>query len=185
MNTPTPLPASQRTAYQFPVYRWIGWLAVAGFAIGLTMMYFVAGMFGWPAPLLWASLVTLFTFGALLMDRPRLLLLAMMFYFLLVPGNRLLGFLPVPLLGSMNKFFFLPFIAVIAMNWIQRRQLKEATLFPAAFLLLTMMSWYVNGKPSIFATMQLILILLRLYILWYYCRLTCTFENERQVLRWV
>ncbi len=185
MKTTAPLPASQRTAYQFPVYHWIGWLAVAGFAIGLTMMFFVAGMFGWPAPLLWASLVTLFTFGALLMDRPRLLLLVMMFYFLLVPGNRLLGLLPVPLLGSMNKFFFLPFIALIVMNWIQRRQLKEATLFPVAFLLLTALSWYVNGKPSIFSTMQLLLILLRLYILWYYCRLTCTFDNNRQVMRWV
>ena len=185
MKTPTPLPASQRTAYQFPVYRWIGWLAVAGFALGLTMTFFIAGMFGWPAPILWASLVILFTFGALLMDRPRLLLLVMMFYFLMVPGNRLLGFLPVPLLGSMNKFFFLPFIAVIVMNWIQRRQLKEATLFPVAFLLLTAVSWYVNGKPSIFSTVQLILILLRLYILWYYCRLTCTFENDQQVMRWV
>jgi hypothetical protein len=185
MNTPAPLPASQRTAYQFPVYRWIGWLAVAGFAIGLTMMFFIAGMFGWPAPILWASVVALFTFGALLMDRPRLLLLVMLFYFLLVPGNRMLGIFPVPLLGSMNKFFFLPFIAVIVMNWIQRRQLKEATLYPVAFLLLTGISWYINGKPSVFSTLQLILILLRLYILWYYCRLTCTFEEGRQVLRWV
>jgi uncharacterized protein YqgC (DUF456 family) len=29
-----------------------------------------------------------------------------------------------------DELFFLPFIAVIVMNWIQRRQLKEATLFP-------------------------------------------------------
>lgn len=185
MNAPSPLPASQRTAYQFPVYRWIGWLTVAGFAIGLTMMFFIAGMFGWPAPILWAALVILFTFGALLLDRPKLLLLLMMFYFLLVPGNRLFGFFLVPLLGSMNKLFFLPFIAVIAMNWIQHRQLKEATLFPLAFLFLTAISWYVNGKPGIFSVLQNTLILLRLYILWYYCRLTCTFENERQVMRWV
>ena len=185
MSTPTPLPASQRTNYQFPVYRWIGWLSVASFAVGLTMMFFISGMFGWPAPILWASIVILFSFGALLIDRPKLLLLIMMFYFLLMPGNRLLGLLPVPLLGSMNKFFFLPFIAVIVMNWIQRRRLNEATLFPLVFLVLTGLSWYVNGKHSIFTVVQLTLILLRLYILWYYCRLTCTFENDRQVMRWV
>ncbi len=185
MKTATPFPASQRTSYQFPVYRWIGWLAVVGFAIGLTMMYFISDMFGVPAPIAWAALVVLFTVGALLLDRPKLLLQVMLFYFLLVPSNRLFGILSLPFLGSMNKFFFLPFIAVIVMNWIQRRQLKEATLFPAAFLLLTAISWYVNGKPSIFSTVQVTLILIRFYILWYFCRLTCTFENDRQVMRWV
>ena len=69
MNTPPPqFPASQRSSYQFPVYKWIGWLTVGGFAIGLTAMFFIAGMFGWPAPILWASMVVLFSFGALLLD---------------------------------------------------------------------------------------------------------------------
>ncbi len=186
MNTPPPqFPASQRSSYQFPVYKWIGWLTVGGFAIGLTAMFFIAGMFGWPAPILWASMVVLFSFGALLLDRPKLLLLVMMFYFLAVPGNRLLGIFPIPLLGGMNKYFFLPLIAVIAMNWIQRRQLDQATLFPMAFLSLTVMSWYVNGKPSIVVTIQATLVMMRLYILWYYCRLTSTFENDRQAMRWV
>ena len=27
------------------IYRWIGWLAVGGFAIGLTVMFFISGMF--------------------------------------------------------------------------------------------------------------------------------------------
>jgi len=179
------LPVSQRTSYQFPVYRWIGWLAVAGFTIGLTMMFFVAGMFGIPAPIGWAGLVILFTFGALLLDRPKLLLMVMMLYFLLVPGNRLLGIVSVPLLGSMNKFFFLPLIAVIVMNWIQHRQLKGATLFLVAFIFLSAVSWYVNGKPSPVSTFQSILITVRFYILWYFCRLTSTFENDRQAMRWV
>jgi hypothetical protein len=29
------------------------------------------------------------------------------------------------------------------------------------------------------------LIMMKSYIIWYYCRLTCTFENERQLSRWV
>ena len=186
MSIPQPqLPASQRSNYQFPVYRWIGWLTVAGYAIGLTVMFFISGMFGIPAPIGWASLVILFTAGTLLLDRPKLLLNCMMFYFLLMPGNRLLGLIGLPLPSFIDELFFLPFIAVIAMNWIQRRQLRDATLFPLAFCLISTLSWYVNGRPSLFAAVQVTMIMLKSYILWYYCRLTCTFEDEQQFSRWV
>ena len=186
MNTsPAQFPVSQRTSYQFPVYRWMGWLAVAGFAIGLTLMFFVSGMFGIPAPIGWAALVIVFTFGALLLDRPKLLLNVMLFYFLLLPSNRLFGLVALPIPGGMNKLFFIPFLAVIVMNWIQRRRLEQATIFPAAFLVLTALSWYVNGRPSLFNVIQLTLVMMRCYILWYFCRLTCTFESERQLGRWV
>ncbi len=177
-------PALRKTSYQFPVYRWIGWLAVAGFAIGLTVMFFIAGLFGIPPPLSWAFLVIVFSAGVLLLDRPRGLLAFMMFYFMLMPGNRLLGLLGLPLPGFVDELFFLPFIAVIVMNWIQRRKLDGATIFPAAFCLIAALSWYVNGKPSAFTSMQVTLIMLKSYILWYFCRLTCTFENEHQLLRW-
>lgn len=185
MNTPpTHFPASQRTNYQFPVYRWIGWLAVAGFAIGLTLMFFISGMFGVPAPLAWAFLVILFTFGALLLDRPKLLLNSMLFYYLLMPENRIFGIFWVPLPEFIDELFFMPVIAVIVMNWIQRRQLKEATLFPLIFILIAMVSWYVNGKPSPITTVRVIQTVLRPYILWYYCRLTCTFKDEKELNRW-
>lgn len=185
MNKPLPqLPASQRTNYQFPVYRWIGWLAVSGYAIGLTVMFFISGMFGVPAPLGWAALVILFTVGALLLDRPKLLLICMLFYFLLMPSNRLLGLVGLPLPSFIDDLFFLPFIAVIVMNWIQRRQLAEATLFPLAFCLIAATSWYVN-RPSIFTVVQVTLIMLKSYIIWYYCRLTCTFDSEKHLMRWV
>lgn len=186
MNTPlAQLPASRRTNYQFPIYQWMGWLAVAGFAIGLTAMFFISDLFGVPAPLGWASLVILFTLGALLLDRPKLLLGCMMFYFMLIPGNRFFGLLVLPLPGFIDELFFLPFIAVIVMNWIQHRQLKEATLFPVVIGLIAVLSWYVNGKPDLFTTARVTLITLKFYILWYYCRLTCTFENERQLSRWL
>lgn len=185
MNTPpTHFPASQRTNYQFPVYRWIGWLAVAGFAIGLTLMFFISGLFGVPAPLAWAFLVILFTFGALLLDRPKLLLNGMLFYYLLMPENRIFGLMWVPLPGFIDELFFIPVIAVIVMNWIQRRQLKEATLFPLIFILIAMVSWYVNGRPSPITTVRVIQTVLRPYILWYYCRLTCTFKDEKELNRW-
>jgi hypothetical protein len=183
-QSPTQFPISQRTSYQFPVYRWIGWLSVAGFAIGLTMMFFVAGMFGIPAPLGWASMVIMFTVGALLLDRPKLLLNVMLFYFLLLPSNRLFGLFGLPLPGFIDELFFLPLIAVIVMNWIQRRQLQQATIFPVVFCVLAALSWYVN-RPPIFTTVQVTLIMLKSYIIWYYCRLTCTFENEGQLSRWV
>ena len=96
-NPPIKLQPSQRTAYQFPVYRWIGWLTVAGYSIGLLLMFFVAGMFGAPAPLAWAFLVTIFAFGILLLERPRWLLNFMLVYYLAMPDHRLLGLLWVPL----------------------------------------------------------------------------------------
>lgn len=181
---PPKLPASLRTNYQFPVYRWIGWLAVAGFAIGLTMMFFIAGMFGIPAPLGWAALVILFTTGALLLDRPKLLLVCMMFYFMLMPRNRFFGLVSLPLPNFIDELFFLPLLAVIVMNWIQRRQLKEATVFPLIFCLIAALSWYVN-RPSLFTAVRVTMIMLKPYILWYFCRLTCTFENERHMSRWI
>ena len=185
MNAPVPqLPPSQRTTYQFPVYRWIGWLAVAGFAIGLTAMFFLSGVFGIPAPLGWATLVILFTMGTLLLDRPKLLLTVMLFYFLLMPRNRFFGLVGLPLPDFLDELFFLPLIAVIAMNWIQRRQLKEATVFPLVFGLIAALSWYVN-RPSVFTAVQVTLIMLKSYILWYYCRLTCTFDDEAQLNRWM
>ncbi len=130
---PSHFPASQRTSYQFPVYKWIGWLTVAGFAIGLTVMFFISGMFGIPAPLGWAGIVILFTGEALLLDRPKLLLNCMMFYFLMMPSNRVLGILSLPVPTFLDELFFLPFIAVIVMNWIQRRQVKDATVFRSSF----------------------------------------------------
>ena len=184
-QSPAKLPASKRSSYQFPVYRWIGWLTVAGYAAGLTGMFFIAGMFGIPAPLGWAFLVVVFVLGAMLLDRPKLLLGTMMFYFLLMPSNRLMGLLALPMPTFLDELFFLPFIAVIVMNWIQRRQLKEATLFPLAFCFVAGLSWYVNGKPAGFTAVQVTLIMLKFYIVWYYCRLTCTFENPHQLSKWL
>ena len=104
MVTPQ-LPPSQRTTYQFPVYRWIGWLAVAGFAIGLAIMFFISGMFGIPAPLGWAFLVIIFSLGTLLLDRPKLLLLLMLFFFMLMPKSRILGLLAIPLPSFLDELF--------------------------------------------------------------------------------
>ena len=182
---PVHLPAAQRTAYQFPVYKWMGWLAVAGFAIGLTVMFFVAGMFGIPPPLGWAFLVILFSVGALLLERPKLLLGMMLFYFLLMPGGRLFGLIPLPVPGFLDELFFIPFIAVIVMNWIQRRHVRGGIWYPFVFVLIATLSWYVNGRPSPFIFIRATLIMLKPFIIWYYCRLTCTFENEAQIRRWL
>lgn len=181
----TQMPPSQRTSYQFPMYRWIGWLAVGGFAIGLTVMFFIAGMFGIPAPLGWAFLVIIFTVGTMLLERPRLLLGLMMFYFMLMPSDRLFGLVGLPLPGFLDELFFLPFIAVIVMNWIQRRELKEVTIFPVLFCFIAAISWYVNGKEYPFTAVQVTLVILKPYILWYYCRLTCTFRNEKEFSHWL
>ena len=181
----THFPTSRRTAYQFPIYRWMGWLAVGGFAIGLTAMFFISGMFGVPAPLGWATLVILFSLGALLLDRPKLLLNCMLIYFLMMPGNRLFGILALPLPSFLDELFFIPFIAVIVMNWIQRRQVQGGGWFPLIFGLIATLSWFVNGRLSPFTFVRATLIMLKPFIIWYYCRLTATFESEAPIRRWL
>lgn len=183
-DIPVVMPSSQRMVYQFPVYRWIGWLTVAGYAIGLVIMFFLAGMFGIHAPIGWAFLVLVFCVGTFLLDRPKLLLNCMMFYFLLMPSNRLFGLIGLPLPGFIDELFFLPFIAVMIMNWIQRRSIQGGTWFPIAFIVVGLLSWYVNGKGAPFRLAQVTLIMLKFYIIWYYCRLTCIFEDAKHFWRW-
>lgn len=170
--------------YQFPVYRWLSWLVVAGFAAGLALMYLVAGMFGIPAPLGWAFLVVVFCAGIALLERPKALLAAMMFYFLLMPGNRLLGLMGLPLPGFIDELFFVPFLAVIVMTLIQRADKPSGLWFPAAFMGVAALSWYVNGKPSAFTTVRVTLVLLKSFIIWYYCRMTCTFKTVSDFWKW-
>ena len=170
--------------YQFPVYRWLSWLVVAGYVIGLGLMYLVAGMFGIPAPLAWAFLVILFCAGIALLDRPRLLLNVMMFYFLLMPSNRLLGLLALPLPGFLDELFFVPFIAVIVMTLIQKQVVKGGNWFPVLFGLIALLSWYVNGKPSPFVTVKILLVNLKFFIIWYFCRLTLTFKDTKELSLW-
>lgn len=178
------IPHRRDTTYQFPVYRWLSWLAIAGYAVGLGCMYLLMGMFGIPAPIGWAALVFLFCVGIALLDRPKTLLTVMMFYFLLMPSNRLFGLLGLPLPGFMDELFFVPFIAVIVMSWIQRSEMPDGMWFPVAFMGVAGLSWFVNGRPAPFTTVQVTLIMLKFYIIWYFCRLTCTFRDVRQFWRW-
>lgn len=178
------IPQRRDTTYQFPVYRWLSWLAIAGYAIGLGCMYLIAGMFGIPAPLGWAFLVILFCVGIALLERPRQLLNFMMFYFLLMPSNRLLGLLPLPLPGFLDELFFIPFIAIIVMSLIQKQAVKGGNWFPILFGVVTLLSWYVNGKPSLFTSIKILLVNLKFFIIWYFCRLTLTFKSTKELCRW-
>ncbi len=194
MNTPAPvspvqaspkrLPESQRSTYQFPVYRWINWLAVAGYGIGLVAMFFLSALVGLPAAILWPFFVFVFSVGVALLGRPKALLNFMMFYFLLMPSNRLFGLLPLPLPGFIDELFFIPFIAVIIMQLIQGRTVKGAGWFPVLFVLVTVLSWYVNGKPSPFTTLKILLVNLKFFIVWYFCRLMLPFKDTRELFRW-
>lgn len=178
------IPQRRDSTYQFPVYRWLSWLTIAGYTVGLGCMYVLMGMFGIPAPIGWAALVILFCVGIALLERPKALLTAMLFYFLLMPSNRLFGLLGLPLPGFIDELFFVPFIAVIVMSWIQRNEFPSGLWFPMAFLGVAVVSWYVNGKPSVFGVVRVSLVMLKFWIIWYFCRLTCVFENMDQFWRW-
>ena len=187
-QSPKRLPESQRSTYQFPVYRWINWLVVAGYGVGLVLMFFVGGIVGLPAAIIWPFFVAVFCAGVALLGRPRTLLNCMMFYFLLMPGNRLFGLIPIPLPGFVDELFFLPIVAVIVMNLVQpvrAAQVKGGLWFAPLFLLVAAISWYVNGKPSPFITARATLIMLKPFLLWYYCRLTSPFEDEKEIRFWI
>ena len=52
------------------------------------------------------------------------------------------------------------------------------------FGLVALLSWYVNGKPSPFVTVKILLVNLKFFIIWYFCRLTLTFRDMKEVTRW-
>ena len=165
LQAPKRLPESQRSTYQFPVYRWINWLAVAGYGIGLAAMFFLSALVGLPAPIIWPFFVFMFCVGVALLGNPRALMNTMMFYFLLMPSNRVLGLFWVPLPGFVDELFFVPFIAVIIMNLIQGRSVKGGNWFPLLFFLVVALSWYVNGKPSPFTAVKILLVNLKFFII--------------------
>ena len=188
MQSPKRLPESQRSTYQFPVYRWINWLVVAGYGVGLAIMFFLGSLVGLPAAIVWPFFVFVFCAGVALLGRPKALLNCMMFYFFLMPNNRLFGLIPIPLPGFVDELFFLPIVAVIIMNLVQpvrAAQIKGGLWFAPLFLLVAAISWYVNGKPSPFTTLRATLIMLKPFLLWYYCRLTCPFESEKEIRFWI
>lgn len=181
---PRPLPSGHRQEYQFPVYRWLSWLVIGGYAVGLGAMYLVAGMFGIPAPIGWSILTFILCAGIALLDRPKVLMATMMFYFLLMPGNRLLGLLGLPLPSFLDELFFIPFIAVIVMSWIQRGDMPGGIWFPMAFMGVAALSWYVNGKPAPTTAVQVTLVMLKFFIIWYFCRLSCPFDDIAHFWKW-
>ncbi len=175
--------SAQRTQYQFPVYRFINWIAIGSYLLGLVAMYFLLGMFGIPAPLGWAAIVFILATGIILLDRPKLLLQVMMFYFLVMPSNRLLGLLGLPLPGFMDELFFIPLVAVLVMNWINGRQIKEGLWFSFGMIMLAILSWYANGKPRFISGFVATFVLMKSYVLWYYCRLC--FPGQRSKAIWI
>lgn len=188
LQSPKRLPESQRSTYQFPVYKWLNWLVVAGYGVGMAAMFFLSTLVGWPAAIIWPFFVIVFCSGVALLGRPRILLNCMLFYFLLMPGNRLCGLIPIPLPGFLDELFFLPIVAVIVMNLVQPARaahVKGGLWFAPLFMLVAAISWYVNGKPSPFMTLRVTLIMLKPFLLWYYCRLVAPFRNEREIRFWL
>lgn len=189
LHNPAPLRplihSAQRTQYQFPVYRFINWIAIGSYLLGLVAMYFLLGMFGIPAPLGWAAIVIMFSFGILLLDRPKLLLNSLMFFWWFIPSNRLFGLLPLPLPGFLDELFFVPLIAVIVMHWIQSGPRKDELWYPFVFALIAGLGWYLNGKGYVFPSFRATIVTLKPFILFYYCMITCPFESDRELRRWL
>lgn len=183
-HRPRPLPSGRQQEYQFPVYRWLSWIVIGGYLAGLGAMYLVAGMFGIPAPIGWAILTVILCAGIALLDRPKVLMATMMFYFLLMPSNRLLGLLGLPLPGFIDELLFVPIVAVIVMYLIQGHSIRGGNWFPVCFGLIAFLSWYVNGKGGIFPTVRILLVNLKFFLIWYFCRLTQPFKNARELFRW-
>lgn len=168
-----------------PLYRWLGWLTVLGFAIGLGVMYFLEGFIGLPAPLAWAGIVVMLSVGTLLLNRPKWLLWTMIGYFMLLPGNRLLGIIQLPLPGFLDELLFVPMIAVIVMYGIEGKLVQGGGWFPLVFGGVMLVSWYVNGKSYTFSAIRVGLVLFKPFIVWYYCRLIRPFKTIKQIKNFI
>jgi len=179
-----PMAHRRNFSHQFPVYRWMAWIAIAGYLAGMGAMHFVSGTFGIPSAIAWPFLVFVFCAGVALLEHPRALMTTMMFYVLLMPSNRLFGLLALPLPGFIDELFFVPFIAVIVMNLVQGRVAKGGNWFPCLFGVVAALSWYANGKQGLPLTVKILLVNFKFFIIWYFCRLTLTFKDSKELFRW-
>lgn len=179
------VPQTARMGMQLPLYRWIGWLSVLAFGIGLGVMYFLEGFIGIPAPIAWAGIVVLVTVGTLLLNRPKWLLWTMIGYFMLLPGNRLLGIIQLPLPGFLDELMFIPMVAVIVMYGIEGKLVRGGGWFPLVFGMVIILSWYVNGRSYTFPAIRVALVLFKPFIVWYYCRLIRPMRTLEQTRKFI
>lgn len=162
----------------------LNWVAIAIYVVGLFGSFFVSHIFQAPPAILWSFAVFMFCILALFLGRPEVYAYSMILYYCLMPAGRLLGVIPLPVPGIVDQLIFLPPLAVIGLSMVERKTKLDVTPYPWLFLLLAVLSWYANGKQYTFSAVQVVLVCMKFFIVWWFVRLTGCFRSEKQCLRW-
>lgn len=149
----------------------IGFLAVLGFLIGLVVSFWVAGVFGFPAPLFWAAVSIVFTVGVFLLQRPKIFLVVTFLYYGLFLNGMLFGifYVPIPFARLLDELMLAVPLAYIVMRSINRSLPKKATFFPFFYLLFALISYKANDVPKL-VWVRAVLSYAKFYIYWYFAR---------------
>ena len=146
-------------------------LAIAGFLVGLVVMFWVSGLFGFPAPLFWAAIVTAFVLGVFLLQRPRVFLVVALIYYGTFLNGMLFGsiYVPIPFARLLDEFLLAVPLAYLVMRSINRSLPRQATLFPLFYIVLSVISFKANEVPKL-PWFRTVLSFAKFYIYWYFAR---------------
>lgn len=149
----------------------IGFLAIAGFLVGLVATFWVAGLFGFPAPLFWAAIVTAFILGVFLLQKPKVFLVFAFVYYYTFLNGMLFGTIrvPIPFARLLDEFILAVPLAYLVMRSINRSLPRQATWFPFFYLVIALVSYKANDVPTL-NWVRAVLSLSKFYIYWYFAR---------------
>jgi hypothetical protein len=149
----------------------IGLLAVLGFLVGLIASFWVAGIFGFPAPLFWASIVTAFILGVFLLQKPKIFLVLTFLYYTTFLNGVLFGtiYVPLPFARLLDELLLAVPLAYLVMRAINRDLPRGATFFPLLYVLLAWISYKANGVPKL-PWFRTVLSFAKFYVYWYFVR---------------
>ncbi|HBA82744.1 MAG TPA: hypothetical protein DCZ95_01500 [Verrucomicrobia bacterium] len=152
----------------------LGITVFVGFLLGMLAMFFVAGVFGFSAPIAWPVVVVLFLFVVFFLERPKTYLFVMFLFFGLYYNFRMLNgprVIPIylPFEQMLDELFMIVPIGVIILRVTQHRQPPGATWFPLLYVVLVLISRQYNQVP-LMPFLQASLSYFKFYILWYFVR---------------
>lgn len=154
-----------------PVMLPIGAMAIVVFVVGLVVSFWVADIFQLPPALFWATVVVAVSLGVFFLEHPKLYLFIVFLYLAFLYNGFLFGAFPlgIPLARFIDELWLAVPIAIIVMRAVNRQTPAGATIFPALYLVIAIISYRMNHVPAV-NSLRVILSYLKFYIFWYFTR---------------
>jgi len=158
---------TQDSSFKIP----IAFLVFVGFAVGLLVSFWFAGMFGMTPPLFWPAVVIFFLVGVLFLAKPKAYVIFLFIYYGFFVGGMIFGhyYVRIPFVSILDELLLAVPLAIIVMKAVNRSLPRGATVFPILYFGLCFLSYKVNHVSSI-AALRGSLSYFKFYIYWYFAR---------------